>query len=391
MNAEKISIRKRIRNEINEIVTSIKPGDCLEKDHVDFVKAWIASGAEMFRLEKPDHPNIHLVAYFMVIDPNSNEYLLVDHKKAGLWLPPGGHVEPNEHPKDTVKREIKEELGVEAEFLFEDPLFITATKTTGHGPSHTDVSLWYLLKGRRDVNIEFDKEEFHQIQWFSLNDIPYERTDPHLKRFIDKIYKKLATLNTYNASAMQYANNTEPLHPKEDAQKFMSRLPVQAKILDIGCGPGRDAKIFSEQGFEVRGIDFSHEMVELARRNAPHCAFDVMDIEKLAFFPETFDGVWASCALLHIPKNNMLAVLQKIHAILKPEGLLYISVKQGAEEVVERDARYAGLEKFWSYYEQKELMDLLCQANFKIQDIEQAGKSSPYNTHPIIKIFAEKT
>lgn len=186
-----------LREEILAEMASILPVDLLEKEHLDFVKAWIASGAEIFRIEKPDVPNIHLVSYFIVIDPDTNSLLLVDHKIAELWLPSGGHVEPNEHPKETVKREIQEELGIEAEFLFENPLFLTVTKTVGNVTPHTDVSLWYVLKGKRDQMLKFNSEEFHQIKWFHLDEIPYERTDPHMRRFVAKVIEKIVNLKSY--------------------------------------------------------------------------------------------------------------------------------------------------------------------------------------------------
>jgi 8-oxo-dGTP pyrophosphatase MutT (NUDIX family) len=171
------------------------PFDFIEKEHIDFVQNWIASGAEIFRIAKPDKPNIHLVSYFIVIDLCANEFLLVAHKIAQLWLPPGGHVELNEHPKETVKREAREELGIEADFVYEDPFFLTVTNTVGHVACHTDVSLWHVLQGHRDACLQFDADEFHQIRWFRWNQIPYERTDPYMRRFIDKIIKKLETSN----------------------------------------------------------------------------------------------------------------------------------------------------------------------------------------------------
>lgn len=200
-----------IRQEILTEVTSILPVDLLEKEHLEFVKAWIASGVEIFRIAKPDKPNIHLVSYFIVIDPDTNSLLLVDHKKAELWLPSGGHVEPNEHPRETVKREVQEELGIEAEFLFENPLFLTVTKTVGNVTPHTDVSLWYVLKGNRNRSLKFDTNEFHQIQWFQPNEIPYERTDPHMRRFVDKVIKKIVTLNSYEASSADSDYHTHPM------------------------------------------------------------------------------------------------------------------------------------------------------------------------------------
>lgn len=75
--------------------------------------------------------------------------LLVDHINAGLWLPPGGHVEPDEHPADTARRETREELGIDPVFAEEpaQPSFITVTRTVGRDHRHVDVSLWFLLIG----------------------------------------------------------------------------------------------------------------------------------------------------------------------------------------------------------------------------------------------------
>lgn len=383
---------KSLRNIINDIFSNIIPFDPIEEEHVNFVKEWIASGVEIFRIAKPDIPNIHLVSYFIIVDLNTNEFLLVDHKKAQLWLPPGGHVEPNEHPREAVKREAKEELGIEAKFIFEDPVFLTVTNTVGNVACHTDVSLWYLLKGNRHEFLKFDADEFHQIRWFHQEEIPFEHTDPHMKRFIDKISKKLTTLNSYNVSATHYAENTADLHPQEEAQKFINSLPSCARVIDIGCGPGRDAKIFSDYGLEVVGIDFSPNMIQIAKQNAPNCSFHIMDIEAIVFSSETFDGVWANCALLHVPKKNIHLVLRKIYAILKSKGSLYLSVKQDhISEAFEKDSRYGGLEKFWSFYEPNELVKLLSDAQFKIIDIAIASKNTYYHTNPIIQIFAEKS
>ena len=214
-----MAIPELIRKEIFELISSIIPYDRQEKEHIDFVQKWIASGAEIFRIAKPDQPKIHLVSYFVLVDPYTNELLLTDHKKAELWLPSGGHVEIGEHPKQTVCREIKEELGIEAEFLFEHPQFVTITDTVGNVSKHTDVSLWYLLRGNKNDILNFDSEEFHQIRWFNPQEIPYNRADPHMRRFVDKVMKKTATLNSYDASVAEYAQSTSDLHPSEEAAK----------------------------------------------------------------------------------------------------------------------------------------------------------------------------
>ena len=94
----------------------------------------IASGAQIFRTAEPDAPNQHLVAYFALVDRDARSMLLVDHRNAGLWLPTGGHVEPDEDPAATVTREAREELGIDAVLdrgLSSNPLFVTQTTTVG--------------------------------------------------------------------------------------------------------------------------------------------------------------------------------------------------------------------------------------------------------------------
>lgn len=175
-----------IRSQIYQEIASIVPVDPIEHAHLNFVLDWIRSGVEICRTEKPATPAIHLVSYFMVVSEDRDRVLLVDHKKAELWLPPGGHVEPGEHPRDTVTRESLEELDLEAEFISKAPLFVTVTETVGNVLKHTDVSIWYLLKGDPNVEVKFDPEEFNRVRWFALEEIPYAKSDPHMKRFIGK-------------------------------------------------------------------------------------------------------------------------------------------------------------------------------------------------------------
>lgn len=177
-----------IRAEIDQIVYSITPFDPLEKEQQNFVRNWLHTAPEIFRIEKPATPDIHLVSYFALISPAEQKILLVDHINAQLWLPPGGHVELNENPKDTVKREIIEELGIEADFLLESPLFVTISKTLPVG-GHTDISLWYVLNGSSQVKLEFDRSEFKSIHWFGIDEIPCQESDPHMSRFIQKLKK----------------------------------------------------------------------------------------------------------------------------------------------------------------------------------------------------------
>ncbi|WP_223788211.1 NUDIX domain-containing protein [Marinicella meishanensis] len=175
-------MKKQIRQEI----AAIEPLDVLEHKTIVGVLAWIDSGAELCRLQKPATPPVHLVAYFPVVD---GEYvLLVDHINAQKWLPTGGHVEPGEHPRTTARREAQEELGITAEFITEQPVLLTQTETVGLTAGHTDVSIWYALKGDRSLALRLDHSEFLGYQWFHHSALP-DDTDPHLARFMQKLVK----------------------------------------------------------------------------------------------------------------------------------------------------------------------------------------------------------
>jgi 8-oxo-dGTP diphosphatase len=180
-----------MRNAIADVVRSIQPCDRVEQEHIDYTIAWIESDAPLCRIEKPATPPQHLVAYFVLFDARAHEILLVDHKKAGLWLPSGGHVEPNEHPQATVERELWEELQLAASFVFQQPIFLTVTQTVGTTAGHTDVSLWYVLHGDCRHPLHYDREEFDRIAWFPLDRLPLERTDPHMARFAGKLMAAL--------------------------------------------------------------------------------------------------------------------------------------------------------------------------------------------------------
>ena len=173
-----------MRKIISELVSQIKPLDELEARDRASTLAWIESGAELCRIVKPATPPKHLVSYFALFD--RQKILLVDHLNAQLWLPTGGHVEAGEHPSETVKREAKEELAIEAQFIFENPIFISVAETVGLTAGHTDVSLWYALRGNYIHALDFDRNEFASVRWFDFDDVPMGRTDPHMERFLKK-------------------------------------------------------------------------------------------------------------------------------------------------------------------------------------------------------------
>lgn len=372
------------RSLVCNLIASIDPFDRFEREQIDFALEWAKSAPMLFRTG-PTEPSIHLVSYFVPFDFKRGEILLVDHRKSGLWLPPGGHVEPDEDPTETVRREAQEELGIEARFSIQKPLFLTLAWATGH----QDLSLWYLLNLERSEPIVYDEREFHQIRWFPLDQLPFGCSDPHLERFVDKLCQRF-TEASYDLSAGEYAERTEALGSIPERERFAELLSKGGRVADLGCGPGRDSRFFVDRGLNVHGIDLSAEMVELARKRVPGAHFTQMAMEELAFPEGSFDGVWASASLHHLPKKRLLEVLKSVRELLKPGGLFYLTVKQGKGEGLVQDSRYGGLQKFYSYFELEEIVALLKEAQFHAIDDRVAEQRVSYETHPSIHLFCRR-
>lgn len=182
----------KTRTKLTEIVQRIEPYDDRERLDQARVLAWIESGAELYRLRRPDVPVQHLVSYAVVTDRRRGSLLLLDHRKANLWVPAGGHVEQDEDPRDAAVRELAEELGTRAALVATVaalPLFLSVTQTRGTG-RHTDVSLWYVVAGDEQMWLDADQREFRGYRWQSFAEIlatEVTELDPEMHRFVHKL------------------------------------------------------------------------------------------------------------------------------------------------------------------------------------------------------------
>lgn len=139
-----------------------------------------------------------------------------------------------------------------------------------------------------------------------------------------------ATAAYYEANAGAYDARTRDRDMTADYEAFLSLVPPGGRILDAGCGPGRDAAAFSKRGYRVTAIDASLAMVALA---SERLGFPALRIPFTAIaYEQEFDGLWACASLLHVPKREMPGVIDRLRRALKPGGVLYASFKYGTAE-----------------------------------------------------------
>lgn len=145
------------------------------------------------------------------------------------------------------------------------------------------------------------------------------------------------TLNYYNQNADSFIQGTVSVDFSQVQDKFLERLNVGDYILDFGCGSGRDTKYFLKKGMVVDAIDGSVNLCKLA---SEYTGIKVRNILFQEFDEqEKYDGIWACASILHLSKEELSVVLDKMIAALKKNGIIYTSFKYGDFEG-ERNGRY---------------------------------------------------
>ncbi|MBY0281375.1 MAG: class I SAM-dependent methyltransferase [Alphaproteobacteria bacterium] len=147
----------------------------------------------------------------------------------------------------------------------------------------------------------------------------------------------MATEDFYNENADNFYNRTLNVNMDHFYQEFLPYIPKSGSILDAGCGSGRDAKFFQEQGYAVTATDSAIEMVKrsglLLGKPSLHLSFENIDMN------EEFDGIWANASLLHVKSDKLPEILKKLCKALKPGGVLFMSFKYGEGEYI-KDGRH---------------------------------------------------
>lgn len=178
---------------------------------------------------------------------------------------------------------------------------------------------------------------------------------------------KQKTIATYDTIAQGYSVGHFD-HFWIEEFEYYKRMIKGRKVIDLGCGAGRDAAVFIQNGFDYTGIDASAGMLNVARERVPEGTFLQMDFGKTPFKEGEFDGFWAAASFLHVPKKEVAEVLQVAKRIIKNGGVGFISVKEKQEidEGMIEENRYGGISRYFSFYTTNEFKDLLVQNGFTL-------------------------
>jgi SAM-dependent methyltransferase len=149
-----------------------------------------------------------------------------------------------------------------------------------------------------------------------------------------------ASTRWYDENPEVYADGADDIDMSALLDAFTSRIKPGGRILDYGCGSGRDLQSFLSMGYDAHGIDGSRSLIDIcrARLNEPH-RLRHLRFEDFSDPPESWDGIWALASLLHLPRSSLGPHLRHLATTLRPRGTLLASLKSGASEIIDARGR----------------------------------------------------
>ena len=195
------------------------------------------------------------------------------------------------------------------------------------------------------------------------------------------------TTMTYDRVASAYAARaTHPLQAELD--QFAALLPPKALVLDIGSGPGQYSRALRGRGCRVIELDLSLGMLQVARSQTEPGFSPSQVLADMRYLPvpgAACDGCFACASLLHLPRTDVSPTLLGFHRVLRPGGTLYVCVKEGRGQSLERETW--GSPRLFTYYRPDEICTLLNAASFDIV-ASWINPPGPGQQHRWINLFA---
>jgi 2-polyprenyl-3-methyl-5-hydroxy-6-metoxy-1,4-benzoquinol methylase len=178
------------------------------------------------------------------------------------------------------------------------------------------------------------------------------------------------TKESYDSVSAEWADThkTEKFW-QENFDEFYKLLP-EGKLLEIGCGSGRDARELIAHGYDYVGTDISANQIAVARKYNPGATFEQASLYDLSY-PEPFDGFWAAAVLIHVPKNRIDEALSAIKRNMKAKAVGFIAMKEGDGEEIQTKDYLKNTPYFFAFWQRNEFRDVL----------ERHGMTSLYESY----------
>ncbi len=292
------------------------------------------------------------------------------------WEFPGGKIEEGETPGEALVREIREEMGAEIEV--HDLIDVI---DYDYEKFHLHMNCYWATVADGKLQLL----EHEAARWLTRGELVSVDWLPADLMLVPELEKAMKDVNVeyYNENADSFFEGSIEADMTSSRDRFSSFLEEGARILDAGCGSGRDSKAFLEKGFEVTAFDAS---VEMCRRASEYIGADVLNMrfEDISFDQEV-DGIWASASLLHVPVKELPDVLDKMYRALKCGGVMYASFKYGDGTKMRGERRF-------SDFNEKTVVPLFENAGFRIIHNEVGGDSRPGRENELwVSVIAQAT
>lgn len=186
---------------------------------------------------------------------------------------------------------------------------------------------------------------------------------------------RVATAKAYDQIVDEFVRRTSDINADlvEFRSNFASGVARHGRVVDAGCGPGRDATYFEEVGLRVVGLDASAGMARHAHRAGLRVV--LADMRQMPLRPASLDGIWSTASLLHVPRSEVPATLRSWRSSLRDDGVLGLSTSLGADEgweacpydpTKQRDP--GDLRRWFVHHDEGALTSTLADASFEILD-----------------------
>jgi len=147
-----------------------------------------------------------------------------------------------------------------------------------------------------------------------------------------------STIDYYDRNADEYFAHTSGVTFDEIYRRFLKYIPQGGRIMDLGCGSGRDVKWFCDHGYEAYGLDASEELAKRATNTFGITVSTGLVEDWIA--DEPFDGIWCCATLMHLDDRALEQFFKNLKCNLKAGGVVFLSVKSGITTGLDEQGRY---------------------------------------------------